>query len=642
MGVQTQTRFDTNLNGAITDVQTTSVLNAAPAQTTGFGTFERGLANEEDVYWGGVAGLQLTDMLRGLSQTALTVTEVGGNKKAHADNATFEGTLLHYIINNKADVDDAEVITGDWDFTIPPELGADPTDANDATRKSWIDTQLALKANLAGGNVFSGNQVFADNTAQSTTDAAPNADKIFANKKYVDDQVAAVADFPQPLATAISDVTASAAEINTALDGISANVTAANLTTLTGGGDASELHEHYYPTRSFVAAEAITAGQNLCLMPHQVEWFSPLTAVDLAIGDFNVRRKYYVKYIPKANESFTTTNFRAREAVNGATATGNMIVSWQTESGGAPSGTAVANGSVTITQATQRTWTATMGSRTATHAGTVNLTKGTTYYLVWEVSSTDPTNFIYIGENSSFDENYPTFTRGTYNLDTLSWGSTVTNATPFFWVNTLSGMGVAPTDADFGGRAWGFAGVAKANAAAEETVKAYCDVVPGLSLTLGRNCFVSQTAGAITQTPITPSLTTHTACYKIGRPISGSEMKIELGRKEAWGNINGTSTTTSNLICWFPWRRLRIDGGTDANSVYLYSSSENSFASSYEVHDLSDGSGDNYGSSAAFWVSGAGHGYTGAISNQSSIGATLTMTKQGTSVGFSANVLFTE
>ena len=348
-----------------------------------------------------------------------------------------------------------------------------------------------------------------------------------------------------------------------------------------------------------------------------------------------------MKYVPKANESFSTTTFRAREAVNASTATGSMIVSWQTDNGGEPSGTAVANGSVTITQATQRTWGTTMGSRTATHAGAVSLTKGTTYYLVWEVSATDATNFIYLGENSSYDENYPTFTRGTYNLDTLTWGSTVTNATPFFWLGTLLGMGAAPTDGDFGGRTWGAVGVAKENAAADETFKAYCDVVPGLNLTLGRNCYVSKTAGEITQTPFAPSLTAHTACHKIGRPISGEEMKIEFGRKEVWGNINATVTTTTDLICWFPWRRLRIDGGTDANSVYLYSSSENSFASGYEVHDLSDGGGDNYGSSAAFWVSGS-HGYTGAISNQSSIGARLTITKQGTSVGFSANVLITE
>lgn len=46
------------------------------------------------------------------------------------------------------------------------------------------------------------------------------------------------------LAALISDVTATATEINQVTDGVSANVTAANLTTLTGGGDASTLHTH--------------------------------------------------------------------------------------------------------------------------------------------------------------------------------------------------------------------------------------------------------------------------------------------------------------------------------------------------------------------------------------------------------------
>lgn len=259
MGVQTQTRFDTTLNGAITDVQTTAVLDASPARTTGFGTFERGGASEEDVFWGNVAGLQLTNMLRGLSQTALTVTEVVGNQKAHVDGVSFEGTLLHYIVNNKADVDDDETITGDWDFIIPPEFGADPTGANDGARKSWIDTQLALKANLAGGNTFSGVQIFADDGAETTTNAAPTSDKKLANKKYVDDQVAAVADFPQPLATAISDVTATAAEINVPLDGVSGNVTAANLNTQTAGAtsNAGALHNHSNLIYTYTAGEAI-------------------------------------------------------------------------------------------------------------------------------------------------------------------------------------------------------------------------------------------------------------------------------------------------------------------------------------------------------------------------------------------------
>ena len=58
------------------------------------------------------------------------------------------------------------------------------------------------------------------------------------------------------LANGASDVTATAAEVNQALAGISANVTDTNLSTLTGGGDTS-LHRHSNATTSvdgFMAA----------------------------------------------------------------------------------------------------------------------------------------------------------------------------------------------------------------------------------------------------------------------------------------------------------------------------------------------------------------------------------------------------
>lgn len=195
MGVSVQTRFDTNLNGAISDVDTTAVLDAAPAFTTGYGTFDRGEASEEDIYWGGVSGLQINTLLRGLSQTALTNTEVSGNKKAHLDNATFEGTLLHYIINDKASKSGNEAITGSWSFDTQLPTSTDTPGANaELTTKIYVDTADALKGNLAGGNSWSGTQlidaaVFDDDGAETASNAAPTSDKKLANKKYVDDSV---------------------------------------------------------------------------------------------------------------------------------------------------------------------------------------------------------------------------------------------------------------------------------------------------------------------------------------------------------------------------------------------------------------------------------------------------------------------
>lgn len=238
-----QTRYDTLINGAITDVQTTMNVDEAPANSIGYLTIERGSASEEDVKYLGVVGLGLTGLLRGLSKTALTDTEVAGNKKAHLDNKSVEGTILHYILNNKPDLDDDETVTGIW--------------------------------------------VFADDKARSTTNAAPSNALSFTNKKYVDDTflpntyldidplmaadsdtkipsqkavrayvAAAAVSFPQPLATAISDVTATAAEVNQ-LDGLSFidSHTIYTPAYLTGGNSA---------TSNFLLWGALTDGSFRC------------------------------------------------------------------------------------------------------------------------------------------------------------------------------------------------------------------------------------------------------------------------------------------------------------------------------------------------------------------------------------------
>lgn len=182
-----QTRFSTTINGDITSIATTCTLNAAPAFTAGFCTWERGTANEEDGYWANLSGLQLTGMLRGLSKTALTVTEVGGLKLPHLNGAVFEATLLHYIINNKPDLDENENVTGQWDFTQAPTTSDTPDSGNELANKTYVDT----KVSLTGDESIAGIKTFDDDSARSTTTAAPVDDKSFANKKYVDDAVLA-------------------------------------------------------------------------------------------------------------------------------------------------------------------------------------------------------------------------------------------------------------------------------------------------------------------------------------------------------------------------------------------------------------------------------------------------------------------
>lgn len=114
--MKVQTRFETNLNGAISDTDTTITLNAVPVNTVGYLTLGRGTATEEDIKYLNIAGLQILSCLRGLSKTALTDTEVLANKYPQSDDETVESTILHYILNNKPDLDGDESITGTWTF----------------------------------------------------------------------------------------------------------------------------------------------------------------------------------------------------------------------------------------------------------------------------------------------------------------------------------------------------------------------------------------------------------------------------------------------------------------------------------------------------------------------------------------------
>lgn len=418
---------------------------------------------------------------------------------------------------------------------------------------------------------------------------------------------------------------------------------------ITRDSDGLSLTQAFNPTLSFVAAETITADDAVAILPYQVEWFTQLTDANIALGDSNVRRKYYVKYIPKANESFTTTSFRAAEASAGATALGNLIVSWQTETAGAPSGTAVSNGSVTISQATQRTWGATMGSRTATHAGAVALTKGTTYYLVFECSATDAANYLNFSVNSSHDENYCTFTRGTYNLDTLTWGSTVTNATPFFWVNTISGIGLVQADASWGARTWNFIGFAKAGGAADASIDVYYSTVPDLAnLTPNSDYWLSETAGAITTTApdsIYTEATEPTAfAYKIGRAISPTSLKVERGQKRVLiRETSGlTATTTRQYVIWFKPERVKVDaaqdneGGSDAavSAGYVTSGASNF---SVGMMNINAGSSDTATSNTASIVgSGLSDYFTCVGSDLTNAGFTYTYTETADPAGLVA------
>jgi hypothetical protein len=448
-----------------------------------------------------------------------------------------------------------------------------------------------------------------------------------------------------PLASVISDVSATEAEIDQALDGISANVTDTNLNTLTAGSSSSgdALHSHQNPTISFTTAEAVTADDALALLPIEVEYFAQLTDANLALGDANARRRYAVQFIPSETVTFTTMNFRAAEAVNGATTLGNLDITIETDNAGEPSGTPVANGSAdAITQAVQRTWNTTQATRTATWGASPTLTAGTTYWLVFGVNATDAANFLNLSVNSSHDENYITFTRSTFDLDAGTWGNTVTNATPFFWTaNVLKdfGMGVVPCDANWGARTWNFVGFARTTQAITTSVDVYYDIVPALSgLTPGLPLWLSTTAGEVTTTP--PSgffvnATEPTAfAYKIGKAISTTEVKIDTGQKMVWGTGTGAANIAFDLVFWFRSTLTLVDGWSDPNgalddhiSAGVFDGTANRSAVLNAGVSVTVDGGSSLGQTG-------GNSFSGAGSSTTDVGFTYTLTETGNADGY--------
>lgn len=443
-----------------------------------------------------------------------------------------------------------------------------------------------------------------------------------------------------PLATYISDVSTTEAEIDQALDGISANVTAANLNTLMGGGDASALHSHSNIEQTFTAYEAVTADQALALMPIEVEYFTQLTEADIALGDNNARRKYAVKVYPTRTPNFTTLGFRGKE--NGAS-TALITVTIETDNAGSPSGTAVANG--TAADLDSSGWTSTYATRTATFPGVPTMVAGTPYWIVWTTNNTDAANYVVLGVNSSYDESYITFERQTYNVGTATWGGSVTDATPFFWTISETeslGMAVVPTDANFGGRTWTFKGFAKANAAAQASVQVYTDLVPNLPvMSCKLDYFLSTTPGQITTTAPSAYYANGTEpsafTYKIGRPVSKTDLQIQLGQKRVTIKEFGplTATTARNYITWFKPEFIRVNSnntgaggatintgvvlaeGTDSGIAATSAASKNRSDSTSIVTTSDDFSG------AAASFTAAGFSYTFTEAGTGSIDAIL-------------------
>ena len=108
---------DTLQTGISSTALSLTVTTTAPTRTEGILTVGRSQGNREDVYFNNVVGNVVTINLRGLSTTALTLTEVAGNKKVHAASESLEITTHHNYDTNKARLDEANTFTNTNTFS---------------------------------------------------------------------------------------------------------------------------------------------------------------------------------------------------------------------------------------------------------------------------------------------------------------------------------------------------------------------------------------------------------------------------------------------------------------------------------------------------------------------------------------------
>lgn len=346
------------------------------------------------------------------------------------------------------------------------------------------------------------------------------------------------------LASIVSDVTATATELNQVNDGVSANVTAANLNTMTAGisSNADALHTHStlgpFDFTTLEAIDGSTTPQAVCWVGANMfdtVGVRPNTAEILAVAGGGISNLAFGDDITRVRRatSFTYTNAQAtsistvRVAVlleKIGTPADNVVLAIQADSGGSPSGTDLVSGTFS-------------GGSLVNGDGNVvqlslatSLTSGATYWLVARRSgAVDAANYYQIKSGTS-----GSFSGVTFNGGTGLW-SAGTVFQQYITVNPVfDGGEIAKADSDstfFGN----FIGFTKSNVAANQTAAVQtAGLVTGFTgLTPGSDYYISTTAGAITTTPTK---------IKVGTAINSTSILLAPKVESAYTSNQSDST----------------------------------------------------------------------------------------------------
>jgi len=320
------------------------------------------------------------------------------------------------------------------------------------------------------------------------------------------------------LAALISDVTATATEINQAIHNIGASVTAAALTILTNGSNADAYHVHSSPKVNITAAEAINGSASsvpVALLGNSYKnllfinatgrtLFSTAAGAALAVGDVDARTRQAQSFA-RTDALATTITLESLTTlleIVGAPAD-NIYIEVCSDSAGVP-GSVITNGTSNVISG--GSLSTTMVPAKFTWATPPTLVSGTTYWFVVRRSGANDAANYYRLRTAGADV-YSTFNAASYTASTTAWSTTSTDIQLFAQFNYNYGGKVCYADADAFPRANVYGFTSSNVAGSANAAVGVIGLMAGFSgLTPGAYYWLSTTQGQITITP--PSLGT--------------------------------------------------------------------------------------------------------------------------------------
>jgi len=510
-------------NTAATDLDI--YLDVLPNSSTGYLVLDPLGSNYEIIYYeskdagAGMVTCPAVDG-RGLSLTATTKTYVAGNQKNHGAGTTVIMAPDHYTLNafdtDKLDTDGSNAAAG-FDLQV---AGTDVRVRNDGGELKFTDgvtaeTSLADLAAAAGTdtkvkvsiNDTTAGLVEDKFVAGTNTTIATNNDGGNETFQY---------NASGTLAGIVTDVTATSAEINQALDGIGASVTAAALTATTAGAasNADAFHSHSSPSLSFTAGEAINGSADAIPLGMSVGGKDSIMIADTdgfaddGAGTADTWRDFgNADNTYKVSQAFTYTNPYMSEIKiskvivamsKAANPVDNVTIEIQEDNGaGVPNGTVYANGTSGVINGADLTATVNrFDFETFTFSTDPTINSGDTFHVVVRRSGAiDAVNYYRILRYDG--DKYSGHSRSLFTLSTGTWGSTITTDLAIYVEFTLTSDGkVYPLDANnldiLNYVGWTKDNVAE-DAAIDVIIAGEVDTVAGL--TVGKTVYASTTAG---------------------------------------------------------------------------------------------------------------------------------------------------